>query len=1230
MKNERDKREYMGQHLRLDELTSNPISSNLEREGEIFMPEPGNGEIPVNNEEQNNRPQENPVTDDVKRVAKENWERMFPEETHGVGPARTFIDGAIEKGISPNVDTSPNFTPRPLTEDDLNRLKAYRDLIKVKHFDKLPHDLKVMLMDGGLTRDEMEELRGNPQRLAQAIGGIVGPEEHSDLEPEDDGGIGGSGGNGDGGEPPEDNDNGNGEEGGDGEESDGSFVDDADEETRTLHDQNEEAAKQILEEFKGFRKEWRKANKLREIIDQREASGIDETPEERLKAAADESGKGADTEKPQEEEEVSRFQKEFGEGIERIRGARSFDEIAGAEGPLDNFLYYAEATEKASKLKFDKEYKPVIERLKKLRDARDLDGIKQIMNTAFPQEIRNHFITVESILPDIPYSLEDLAAYIMRSEGEIWRTGHKRELLDAEGRVNRVNFLAWVRKRMIEVHEFSPTQTVDFFSQIYVKSRWSQISLQEMVLTGSYFTEKRKEPILIPSPEDPKKFTVKKDEVTYHQNKDYERLRQQLLTEAFLFNTSRNSHVEYVNVQPSEEKLLETLQRIYQSNVFTRSNFLEFIMSMPSSGTMTTEERKRLVDNENERRAKLKNLTKKEKERILAEELNRRRGVPMSKEERQQFLSAMSKPMTEEEAKRFLEEEEMKLRIEDSAEVGQAARQLLLAYYYIYDFDTLKTILGENSALFAPEYVKRDESGEIEKDEKGEPKMERFRGVKGPGDPFDAYGENPWFDANGRLKLKNGRPPADFMRYVNVFTGPGPNKDEVVVNDVRQRMVESIMNKLGISYEDAKYAEAWAFSMTKWTGLAAKNDTGGVGFDAWTKVLCTFEYRLRQMSPTRNAAYGNIFNVLGLKRLGLNFFEGIMDTEGRTVLEAIQGGEGSDFRNLDISLRELHKQEKEKEALKRKLINETRRIENETIRRENEARRREGKELKPEKGYLDEEAPSMEIRFQQQIMGNFVANHVASGFHLFSYLIDNNQLNIQDFVRYENGREVIDYEKANKALDGLRKWVRDWLATWSGANYSKTIHTWETRVDDDGKARPTPVNIPVFADLFGRDVVEKAKMRYERLDRDKTAKMTSEEKKEYEKDIQEHARTWTIAGITDSEGEIEVDFSRLQRSIRETLWKDVFQYFIEAEIESHRNVYSDQPRFNAALINKWYDFLKMRGFYTDEEIAIMRENTSSTELSMALEEGGSALLFGGLQGMFKKILENLKEVTKAA
>lgn len=1164
MKNERDPREYIGQQLRLDELTSNPISSNLEREGEIFMPEPGNGEIPVNNEEQNNRPQENPVTDDVKRVAKENWERILPWEDQPVG-ARRFIQEAIDRGISPNIDTSPNFIPKPLTEDDMDRLRGYRNLLKRRSFDELPHELKIMLRDGGLTREQIEEIKGDPDRLSQAIEGIVGPDE-DDIpaseaqEPENGGGGDGDGGNGgDGnGEPPGDDENGdNGEE-----------EDDNDEELRQLHNGNQETARYILEELQGFRRDWRKANRLRNAIDARRDQGIDESDEERILRAMEAVGTGTAEDKPEAADAVSQFQKAYAEGLKKIREAGSFDEIAGDEGPLDNFIYYAEQIRRSDAAKFDRDYKPILDRLKAARDAGDLAGIKEIMKGgkgSFPEEVRKHFVTVESVLPDIPYSLEDLAAYIMRSEGEVWRTGNERELLDAEGRVNKVNFLAWVRKRMIEVHEFSPTQTVDFFSQIYVKSRWSQISLQEMVLTGSYFTEKRTEKILVPvDPNDPKEFKTRK-ETTYHQNKDYERLRQQLLLEAFLFNTSRNSHVEYVNVQPSEEKLLETLGRLYGSNVFTRSNFLEFIMSMPSTAVMPEKE---VEENEGS---------------------------------------------------------EMKHRLEKSADVGQAARKLLLAYYYIYDFDTLQEILGEDAVLFAREYAQRDESGEIEKDEDGNPKMARFRGVKGPGEPFDAYGEKPWFGADGKLKgLNGGIPPADFMRYVNVFTGPGPNKDEVVVTDVRQRMVESIMNKMGLTYEDAKYAEAWAFSMTKWTGLAAKNDTGGVGFDAWTKILCTFEYRLRQMSPNRDASYGNIFNVLGMKRLGLNFFEGVRDTNGRTLLEAIQGGEGSDFSNLDVSLRELHKREEREDKEKR--------------RAENERRRAAGEE---DRGFLDENLSSREIRFQQQIMGNFIANHVASGFHLFSYIVDSNQLNIQNFVKYENGREIINYEEANKALDGLRKWVRDWLATWAGADYSKTIHTWETVVDGTKEnkygieapdAQVRPVDLPVFADLFGRDVIEKAKLRYERQEKDELPKMSEGGRDRYRRDISRAARIWRIAGqkINGKEYQdpINVDFSRLQNNIRESLWKDVFQYLIEAEIESHRNVFSDQPRFNAALIDKWYDFLRIRHFYNEEEIRIMRKNTHSTELGMALSEGGTGVLTGGLEGFLKKLFANLGEITK--
>ncbi len=813
-------------------------------------------------------------------------------------------------------------------------------------------------------------------------------------------------------------------------------------------------------------------------------------------------------EAPEIEDPVKEFQKKFGEGIRVILHGQSLDDPNVAD-ELENFLYYADKTKQLAEAVYEDSYRPVIERLRELKSQGNISEIKRILPD-FSKEIREHFVSAEAVAPDIPESLEDLAVLIMKSESAQWKTGGKKELVDYEGRVNKENFLAWARKRMIEVHEFSPTETVDFFSRIFVKSRWSQVNLADMVLTGSYFLEKREETLLKPPTSNPED-DLRVKRTTLHKNDDYEALKNELLLEAFLFNTSRNNHVEYVANQFNEPELSKTIYKLYTPNTFTRSNFLETIMSMPS--------------------------------------------------------------MRQAQGEVLQEGREIQDKLEKNFGVGQATRRLLLAYYYIYDHDMLKKLFTKDDiALFTQEYDEIDADGNIKGKKKGTNKE---------GNTGEAYDRSSWYDSEGKIKINDPKVRREYLKFINVFTAPGPQKSEAIISEVRERMVQSVMQEMGLDYDEAKYAEAWAFSMTKWTGLAAKNDTGAVGHDAWTKALNVQEYRLRQMAEHRNALYGNIFNMLGIKRLGLNWFEGIRDEKGRTIIEVIQGGEGSDI-NIKQALREL-----------------------------------------PTK-----------VTFAENSMRGFASNHIMNSFTLLEFLIDHNGFNFQNMLTFDvMGRPVIDYEKANKIIDGVDKAIRYWASTWGGTDYSKKVRTWETEITEEdnsdyktGKIKredPVAKNMPILMELFGPEIVKILKRQAEEVEAKKLAELTDEGKAKRLAGKKEKQKVWNMSGVG------EVDVAEIQASeMRQLLWKGVFEYLVKAEIESHRNVFSDQERFNMLKMQAIYAFIKEKGILTESEINELRKITHTTEFGMFLTEGGGGALAGGLLGALKGFRSTTGKLTK--
>lgn len=822
-------------------------------------------------------------------------------------------------------------------------------------------------------------------------------------------------------------------------------------------------------------------------------------------------------------EQIEETRKKLREIETKITKGESLGEIREA---LAEFIKYAKATQPLDPEKFEKEYREKIELLESLSQQGKLAQLKEVF-TGFSKEIKSNYATAEIEAEQIPDSLEDLLVFIMKTESQEWKTGGDTELIDDEGKIVKEHFMAWVRKKMMDLHDFNPTTTADFFSGIAVKRGFTQISFYEMVLTGSYFLEKRKEQVIVAIDKDGNPKTETR--TTYHKNEDYEKLRLEALMEAFLFQTSRNAHVEYVANQSSESEVSKLLLKLYSTNVFTRSNHLERIMSMPST-------------------------IKKTKEEIEA--LQGKTG------------------------------KEILTKSENNFEVGQAVRRLLLSYYYIYDLETLQNILGPKAMLFQKEYRNIDSStGKDALNEDGTLKKGKVSEGKKPS--AGSYNINAWHDSNGRF-IAEGKAREEFMEYINVFTGPGPQKDETIIDEVRERMVQSIMDKEGLSYSEAKYAEAWAFSMTRWSGLAGKNDVNAVGHDSWAKVQNTQEYRFRQMADERSAIYGNPFNLMGIKRLGLNWFEGITDTEGRTILEAIQGGEGS---RMDLNT-----------AIKLK-------------------QKQSNGEIKA-------------IAFNLDSMRNFSANHITNTFFLLEFLVEHNGFNFQDLVTIDiHGRPVIDYEKANKVIDQAEKAIRYAYSTWGGTDYSKTVSTFEIGkqeyTDEYGVKQTDDFHVvakdlPILAQLFGPEIIKLLK---EQALKQKAIKgkqhdnylkqMTPKNRERYFKKQKEIAESGGKPDkIWDFGGELgEVNVTDIQKTIRRTLWKGVLNYLTRAEIESHRNIYSDQERFNYLKMEALYAFLKRKRVFTKDEINDIRKETHSTEFGMLLEESGGSFLAGLMQAL---------------
>ncbi len=98
-------------------------------------------------------------------------------------------------------------------------------------------------------------------------------------------------------------------------------------------------------------------------------------------------------------------------------------------------------------------------------------------------------------------------------------------------------------------------------------------------------------------------------------------------------------------------------------------------------------------------------------------------------------------------------------------------------------------------------------------------------------------------------------------------------KEQRITDMVQKAISEGIGKSLGLNKNDRQFAGLIPFLMRNWTGIAARNDTGAVGFDAWSKLINFGDYRIRQASGREGG--GNIYSLYDFKRLSFTLFDGV-------------------------------------------------------------------------------------------------------------------------------------------------------------------------------------------------------------------------------------------------------------------------------------------------------------------------------------------------------------------
>ncbi|MBI5045263.1 MAG: hypothetical protein HZC02_05015 [Candidatus Levybacteria bacterium] len=708
-------------------------------------------------------------------------------------------------------------------------------------------------------------------------------------------------------------------------------------------------------------------------------------------------------------------------------------------------------------------------------------------------------------------SVETLAYLIMdKEQDDDFKPGGAFELLNKKGEFQSHNFLHWVRNWMMYWHGEAPDAKHDFVNEINVTKDFGALALKQMIQSpGRFFRSWRAA-----------------GQGTNEDFQVYKELVEQIKRETWLFGASREFDIGYKENMGAEEQLAKVLQQIFYLNPFTKTvwdqkSSLYWIMNMPQ---------------------RFKNVPE-----------GGRQG---------------------------------------DSNAGRALNTAYLVYYNIADEKMLTSLLGENTSLLNREALKH-----AVKKQMVEEKMTLVNGTvldkdcldrtKFTQSQVDAYINQvsdddivKYLSPENLLEL-NGK--KDITDFINIFNQP--QKSSRIQKVVRTIIQDELIKKYDLYVKDVdgnyvyeteiikdvdgkptkdeygnyrrrevkhkaadgsegervrkkdtttvSYANTFALSMARWTGAAARNDTFAVGFDAWSKLQNTEEYRAKQASPTRIGAFGNPKTLHMFKQLATDMMNGTMVMDGKMSIEVLE-----DMLSASEGSQE------------------------------------------------DYYKASSQLVFADNTMRSFTVDHMNRVFAIYGQIMNTEEIKLEKFVKhdllYGLQLERGAFEKALK--ENFFKPMRYAWSTYAGLDLSKMVRTHnpsykeyrkrykegDPRRDTDPRCQPY-MEVHLAEAMFGRELLdieafwhkEKDAEGNEIKDKDGHAIVRKDIK-----DIKIDAKNWVD----------KIDWSKLaSKEHKHMLWRRAAWGRIAAEIHAHRDRHSSDPKYNDWIYNEVIEALETIG-----------------------------------------------------
>ncbi len=414
------------------------------------------------------------------------------------------------------------------------------------------------------------------------------------------------------------------------------------------------------------------------------------------------------------------------------------------------------------------------------------------------------------------------------------------------------NFIRWLRNKMLELHNDNPDDPLSPLTAVAIRTLYSPVSILQMKYDKQrYFSDPQTGEIL-------------------------DSLYNQVINEAWIFGVRRNYDLMYRQAMFSDEKLVETIQGINQKNEHTKSDNLEFVMSLPDNFSLDKDK----TDN------------------------NVGQGILLA--------SQIYKNLPDWDSLRHL--------LPDDSPI----------FTYQGFVDAVK-ILEQKGQW---EDVKSYGDLIFEKGENGRGKVTVMDVATGQPKvliDFDGKVNRKYFidymnifvtpnPAETRAKMLRELVKAAIAKELAFDMGINypPSKEEWEKAQAEARSSTPPRHISMNLFRNAKrinldFAEVNAFIEQRWNGQAARNDTGYRGYDAATKTIATQKYRERQSGDTTAGPIGNRHDIPIFRNLTPEMWTAIKTEKGKIVQQIFE-----DIVKKGKEIRAYEKQNpSDKEGLKR-------------------------------------------------------------------------------------------------------------------------------------------------------------------------------------------------------------------------------------------------------------------------------------------------------------------------